>query len=174
MKNKILSIFLVFHLCIVLAFSDLFPIDRFSENTQRIIGAYSSWTGGGHGYSFFAPNVGNQNVAKSFTLLENGEMIVDAYGGGENNFEVRMSSFIHSMHNSKVPELTARIISSYCFGKYENSKLVSVSLGKYVAPEIEEFARGEQASYQEHYMGTFQRTPDLVSINNENHEQENH
>jgi len=170
MKNKIISVFLIFHICIVVLFSDLFPIKLYPECVQRIVAVYSSWTGGGHGYSFFAPDVGNQNVAKSFTLLENGELIIDAYGSGENSFEVRMSSFIHSMHNSKVPELTARIISSYCFGKYEDSKLVSVSLGKYVAPEIEEFATGGQANYQEFYMGTFQRNSDLATINNENHE----
>jgi len=155
---------------VVVVFSNLFPVSWFSEDAQKFVTVYSSWTGGGHGYAFFAPDIGSQNIAKSFTLLENGELVVDAYGSGENSFEVRMSSFIHSMHNSQVPELTARILSSYCFGKYENSKLVSVSLGKYAVPEIEEFKAGEQASYQEYYMGTFQRTPDLATINNENHE----
>lgn len=127
---------------------------------DRFVDVYSSWTGGGHGYSFFSPDVGYQNAAKVFILTKNDSLIVEAFGGNKTHLDARISSFIHSAYNIKVYELNARLLSAYVFGAYPDAKVVEISLGKYIIPDLRDYATHPLPEFVEYYQGVYSRTQD--------------
>ncbi|MFN7115635.1 MAG: hypothetical protein ACK4TA_02490 [Saprospiraceae bacterium] len=156
MKSRFIIYFLAFHLLIIITGSILMPFFKLKVHfIDRLVDVYSSWTGGGHGYSFFSPDVGYQNAAKVFILTENDSLIVEAFGGNKNHLDARISSFIHSAYNIKVYELNARLLSAYIFGTYPDAKVVEISLGKYIIPDLKTYHTQPDAQFSEYYKGIY-------------------
>lgn len=159
MKSRIFTFFLWFHLLVIVTGAILIPFCKLRVDfVDRFIEVYSSWTGGGHGYSFFSPDVGYQNAAKVFILNAQDSLIVEAFGGNSNHLDARISSFIHSAYNIKVYELNARLLSAYIFGAYPDAKVVEISLGKYVIPDLSEANLGKEPEFAAYYSGVYSRT----------------
>jgi hypothetical protein len=161
MKSIIVKVFLLVHLFFILTGSVLLQFCNLEYPLlERIIDIYSSWTGGGQKYNFFSPEVGYQNAAKAYILTDNDSLIIEAFGGNKNHLDIRISKFIHSafsIKNAKAFELNARLLSAYIFGIYPNARIVEISLGKVVIPEIKKYLYDPTPSFEEYYRGTYSR-----------------
>lgn len=124
---------------------------------DRFVDVYSSWTGGGHGYSFFSPDVGYQNAAKVFILTQQDSLITEAFGDNKSHLDARISSFIHSAYNIQVFELNARLLSAYVFGMHPDAKVVEISLGKYIIPDLKDYTANSESHFSEYYKGIYSR-----------------
>jgi hypothetical protein len=154
MKTLLLKIFFTVHLVVILVGSNL--VQYQSKAIDSIVLPYSSWTGGGFGYSFFSPNVGNQTVVKVYTLNSRKELQQDAFGTGAHIFDSRFSSAIHTFRNKKAYELLSRVIASYVFVKYPGSSITHVSVGEYLSPSMSDYRLHKQGiRYAEVYNGTY-------------------
>jgi hypothetical protein len=158
MKSRLFIYFLWFHFAIIITGAILMPFFKLKVDfINRFIDIYSSWTGGGHGYSFFAPDVGYQNAAKIFILTQKDSLIVEAFGDNKSHLDARISSFIHSSYNIKVYELNARLLSAYVFGMHPDAKVVEISLGKYIIPDLQDYAANPEPQFAEYYKGIYNR-----------------
>ncbi|MNL20080.1 hypothetical protein D3C87_1413110 [compost metagenome] len=154
MKTIYLKLFFALHLMFVLIGSNL--VEYKSKTIDKIVLPYASWTGGGFGYSFFSPNVGNQTVVKVYTLRPDKTLRQDAFGTGTSLFDSRFGAVIHTFRNRKAYELMSRIIASYVFNKYPGSAIAHISVGEYQMPKIEAFNANQPAArYMEVYTGTY-------------------
>ncbi|HMO39545.1 MAG TPA: hypothetical protein PKC76_16195 [Saprospiraceae bacterium] len=158
MKSRPIIIFLCFHFITIIIGAIVLPFGKCNLGyAGRLLDVYASWTGGGHGYSFFSPDVGYQNVAKVFILTENDSLLVEAFGGNKTHLDARISAFIHSAYNIKVYELNARLLAAYVFGIYPEAKVVEISLGKYIIPNLNEYATNPEPDFSAYYEGTYSR-----------------
>lgn len=153
MKFKLLKGFLIGHLVVVLLGSGL--IKQQHQVIDRILLHYASWTGGGFGYSFFSPNVGNQTVVKTYTLTAEGQLRQDALGAGKSLFDSRFSAMIHVFRNQKAFELIARITASYMFARYPGCQSTYVCIGEFRPPSMVGYRRGDQSQFREIYNGIY-------------------
>lgn len=154
MKTLYLKLFFGIHLVFVFLGSNLF--DYKSKTIDHIVLPYASWTGGGFGYSFFSPNVGNQTVVKVYTLLPDKTLKQDAFGTGTSLLDSRFGAAIHTFRNRKAYELMSRIIASYVFSRYPESGITHISVGEYQTPDMASFRSNQLAAkYREVYTGTY-------------------
>ncbi|CAM3952648.1 hypothetical protein SAMN06265348_104148 [Pedobacter westerhofensis] len=154
MKNLIFKGFLIAHLCTVLLGSGLIKITN--KSFEAALCRYTLWTGGGFGYSFFSPNVGNQTVIKTYTLTARQQLKIDAFGTGRNMFDSRFSSAIHTFRNQKAYELMSRVVVSYISTKYPHQGPVFISVGEYKPESMEQYRAGTKSGkFYEVYNGTY-------------------
>jgi len=153
-KTKLIKGFLIWHLLVVVLGSGLIKISN--RTLEGVLLRYSSWTGGGFGYSFFSPNVGNQTVIKTYTMTEGNVLKQDAFGTGDNLFDCRFSAVIHTFRNQKAYELMSRIVASYLFAKYPGSGPAFISVGEYVPQSMAEYRTlRKESRFREIYNGTY-------------------
>lgn len=154
MKNIHLKLFFAIHLLFVFVGSNLFEYK--SKTIDSIVLPYASYTGGGFGYSFFSPNVGNQTVVKVYTLKSDKTLRQDAFGTGTTMFDSRFGAAIHTFRNRKAYELMSRIVASYVFAKYPGSAIAHISVGEYQVPTVTAYRLNRSAAtYREVYTGTY-------------------
>ncbi|WP_276088250.1 hypothetical protein [Pedobacter sp. JY14-1] len=154
MKLKLLKLLFSFHLLIVFLGSNLFEYK--SKFLDNIILPYAAWTGGGFGYSFFSPNVGNQTVVKAYTLHSDKTLRQDALGAGTDMLDNRFGSVIQTFRNQKAYELMARTVAAYVFAKYPDAGVTHISVGEYQSPGISEYRKNKpKARFREIYNGTY-------------------
>lgn len=155
MKERLLKSFLYFHLCVVVLGSGLVNVCN-NQVFDGMMLRYSSWTGGGFGYSFFSPNVGNQTVVKTYTLIDGEELKQDAFGTGTNILDCRFSSVLHTFRNHKAYELMSRVVASYIFAKYPNAGPTYISIGEYMPPTMAEYRKFRKGNrFREICNGTY-------------------
>lgn len=154
MKYTLIKSFFALHLLIVLLGSGL--IKQNNKLAEAFLLRYASYTGGGFGYSFFSPNVGNQTVVKAYTLDRKKQLRQDAYGIGKNLFDSRLSAVIHTFRNQKAYELTSRMIASHVFANRPGTGVTFISIGEYVPPLMKEYRLHQKTSvFREVYNGTY-------------------
>jgi hypothetical protein len=146
MKHKLLKGFLLFHLCIVVLGSGLMKVSD-NQVFDGLMLRYSSWTGGGFGYSFFSPNVGNQTVVKTYTLIGHKMLKQDAFGTGKDILDCRFSSVLHTFRNHKAYELMSRVVASYIFAKYPDAGPTYISIGEYMPPTMAEYRLSRKGNH---------------------------
>ena len=145
MKIVCFKFFLGIHCFFILLGSGLFQFK--SKLMDRLIGQYAGWTGGGFGYSFFSPDVGNQVIVKTFTLLPNEALKEDIIGTGTDMFDSRFSAVLHTFRNEKAYELMSRVAVSYMVAKYPGAHRVYVAIGEYEAPSITAYRKERRSSH---------------------------
>jgi hypothetical protein len=123
---------------------------------------YCSWTGGGFGYSFFSPNVGNQTVVKTYTVDAQRHIYQDAFGTGDDIAGSRISSVIHTLGNHHAYELLSRMLVSNLYKKYPEANGVYVCIGEFVPPSAKQFRlKTAKDNFREVFTGTFVYNPSL-------------
>jgi hypothetical protein len=154
MKHLIFKGFLLVHLCFILMGSGLFKTSNKTLNST--ISRYSLLTGGGFGYSFFSPNVGNQTVVKTYTLTAGQQLRIDAFGSGKSMFDSRFSSAIHTFRSQKAYELMSRVVVSYLSTRYPQAGPVYISIGEFAPQTMAEYRANKKAAhFREVYNGTY-------------------
>jgi hypothetical protein len=105
-------------LAIVCLGSSLIPFDFTPDFLAPALATYSAWTGGGHGYSFFSPNPGNQVIAEaSWRVSASNEIETESFGLGGSEFQRRVSSTLTNFLNADVYDLAGRTVAAWVIGQ---------------------------------------------------------
>jgi hypothetical protein len=139
-RITVLKIFFGGHLVIVFLGSSLIPFDFVLEFLAPAVSTYSAWTGGGHGYSFFSPNPGNQVIAEaSWRDSASNEIETEYFGVGGSEFQRRVSSTLTNFLNADVYDLAGRTVAAWVIGHHQpRPDHVLVRLVEIIPPPLHE------------------------------------
>lgn len=137
------------------------PFPRKSPPDQ-VLGVYGRWSGASSQYSFFAPTI-TPSLRVSFDVgLDSGEVVHDGLFFEDEAMRLRayaMSLRFNGLRGDEQRASVARGWAAVMFGRYADSREVTIRVDRMRLPTMEDFRAGQRPTWTERYRAEFQFRP---------------
>ena len=154
MKKKLIIFLLAMHLLFIYMGTQLFSFGLLPPRVQLGVMYYLSLVGG-HPYSFFSPDIPSQTIVTCLVTDSAGEAHTITFDQSRNTLELRSTYTMQLLADNHDYETITQLAHNYCAARYGHARKIQVSIGRYVAPMMEEYKAGKRGGIKEQYEQTF-------------------